>query len=49
MSVDKMRILIVDDERDILELLADEFKIHGHEIDVAGSGNEAIEKLITFI
>lgn len=45
MSVDKMRILIVDDERDILELLADEFKIHGHEIDVAMSGNEAIEKL----
>lgn len=45
MSVDKMRILIVDDERDILELLADEFKIYGHEIDVAISGNEAIEKL----
>lgn len=48
MSVGKMRILIVDDERDILELMADEFKFYGHEIEVAVSGNEAIEKLKLF-
>ncbi len=41
----KMKILIVDDERDILEILGEEFKYYGHEIEVAVSGNEAIEKL----
>lgn len=41
----KRKILIVDDERDIVEILAEEFKYFGHEIDTAYSGNEAIEKL----
>lgn len=41
----KMKILIVDDEHDILEILAEEFKFYGHEIEMAVSGNEAIEKL----
>lgn len=40
-----MKILIVDDEQDILELMAEEFIDLGHEIELAICGNEAIEKL----
>lgn len=45
MPITKRKILIVDDERDIVEILAEEFINCGHEIDIAFSGNEAIEKL----
>lgn len=37
-----MKILIVDDEMDILELMAEEFTLKGHEVSLAQSGNEAV-------
>ncbi len=37
-----MNILLVDDEPDILELLAEEFEYNGHNVKTALSGNEAI-------
>lgn len=40
-----MKILIVDDERDILEIMAEEFTFKGHVVSTASSGNEAIEIL----
>ena len=40
-----LKILIVDDEPDILELIAEEFNHHGHVVSIASSGNEAIEFL----
>lgn len=39
------RFLIIDDERDNLELIADEFKVNGHYVIAASSGNEAIKIL----
>jgi DNA-binding NtrC family response regulator len=39
------RILIVDDEQDAVEFLAEEFKDRGLEVDTALSGLEAIEKI----
>lgn len=39
------RILVVDDEPDILELLSEELQFEGFETIEASSGNEAIEKL----
>src|SRR5438445_877222 len=39
------KILIIDDEPDILELLAEEFKLNGHYVSTAMSGNEAIQIL----
>ena len=39
------KILLVDDEPDILELIAEILVERGHEIEVARSGNEAIGKL----
>jgi DNA-binding NtrC family response regulator len=41
----KIKILIVDDEPDILNLLTEEFKCHGHYVNTATSGNEAVELL----
>lgn len=37
-----MRILIVDDEAELLRLLAEEFSSKGHKVITASSGNEAI-------
>jgi DNA-binding NtrC family response regulator len=39
------KILIIDDEPDILELLVEEFKFHGYDVLSAACGNEAIEIL----
>lgn len=39
------RLLIVDDERDIRHLYAAELEDEGYEVDSAGSGAEAAEKL----
>lgn len=39
------KILIIDDEPDILELVSDELKYEGFEVMVASSGNEAVEIL----
>ncbi len=40
-----MRILIVDDEQDIREILAFNLQSEGWEVDMASSGEEALEKL----
>lgn len=40
-----MNLLLVDDEKDILELLTLELEVAGFEVTVADSGNEAIEIL----
>ena len=39
------RILIVDDEPDILELMQEDFECEGFDVIVAGSGNEALSLL----
>lgn len=39
------RVLIIDDEPDILELIADELRFEGFDTMVASSGNEAVEIL----
>jgi len=38
------RILIVDDEPDILELVADSLRSHGYFVQTATSGNQALKK-----
>ena len=38
-----LRILVVDDDRDFAEGIADALELHGHEIAVAHSGEEALE------
>ncbi len=40
-----MKILIIDDEPDILELMSQEFRYRGHSVETASSGNEAVEIL----
>lgn len=40
-----MRILVVDDEQDIREILAFNLRSEGWEVDMAASGEEALEKL----
>ncbi len=40
-----MRILVVDDEQDIREILAFNLRSEGWEVDTASSGEEALEKL----
>ena len=47
MSINK-RILIVDDEEDILEILSFNLSREGYQIDTASNGMEALEKLQTF-
>ncbi len=37
-----MRIFIVDDHRDVAEGLADVLRMHGHEVEVAHNGEQAI-------
>lgn len=39
------RLLVVDDERDIRHLYAAELEDEGYEVETAGSGTEAAEKL----
>ena len=41
----RMKILIVDDEPDILDIIAEEFSCHGHDVFISTSGNKAIELL----
>lgn len=41
----KLRILIVDDEKDVLMFTSEGFESQGHHVTVASSGNEAIEIL----
>ncbi len=39
------RLLIVDDEEDVLDVLSEVFAEYGYEVDTASSGAEAIEKV----
>jgi len=39
------RILAVDDEPEVLEILADMLQGDGHEVDITGSGQEALDRL----
>jgi DNA-binding response OmpR family regulator len=39
------KILVVDDEKNIRRLFADELQEDGYEVDTAGSGCEALEKI----
>ncbi len=43
----KKRILVVDDEQDICEILSFNLENEGYGVDVAGSAEEALEKLST--
>lgn len=45
MSDTKQHILIVDDEQDICEILQFNLKINGYDVDIANSGEEALEKV----
>jgi CheY-like chemotaxis protein len=45
MNKSKFKILIVEDEPVVLEILSEGFKAQGHRVLVASSGNEAIEIL----
>jgi DNA-binding response OmpR family regulator len=40
-----MRILLVDDEKDIVEMLADVLSVYGFEVDSAHSAEEALERI----
>ncbi|MEW6097328.1 MAG: response regulator [bacterium] len=43
--MDKKHILVVDDEREILNLIRDTLEIKGYEVSTAQSGEEALEEL----
>lgn len=43
MKKEKIKILIVDDEVELLKLISDEFSGKGHFVTTATSGNDAIE------
>jgi len=45
MKKEKIKILIVDDELEILKMLAEEFSSMGHIVTTAENGNEAIETI----
>ncbi len=41
-KIEKSRVLFVDDDNDIRELMIDTFSLHGYDIDVAATGDECI-------
>ena len=45
----KKKILIVDDEPDVIEFLSYNFIKNGYEVDGAGTGMDGIEKVKTFL
>lgn len=45
MKKSKIKILIVDDEVELLKMLEEEFVSRGHSVTTATSGNEAIAKM----
>ena len=45
--MDKKKVLIVDDEPDIVELLSMRFEINGYSVLAAQNGEEALEKVNT--
>lgn len=48
MKKNKIKILIVDDETELLKMLEEEFVSRGHTVTTATSGNEAIAKIQNF-
>lgn len=42
MSIAKQKILVVDDEQDILDLIAYNLKREGYQVSTASNGHEAI-------
>ena len=47
MSTKAVRIMIVDDDRDLAESLADLLKVFGYEVTVATNGRDALERAQT--
>ena len=43
---DRRRVLVVDDERNITQMMAMMLQTRGYEVDIASSGEEAIQKAI---
>lgn len=41
----RKKILVVDDEKDIVQLLYDELTIEGYEVYTASTGKEAVEQI----
>ena len=48
MGSDSKRILIADDEQDILEIMTYNLQLHGYEVACAKDGDEAIQKAKDF-
>lgn len=48
MSLKKNKILIVDDESDVIEFLSYNFRKNGYEVEGAGNGMEGIAKVKSF-
>lgn len=46
-NFDKVKILVVDDEELLREILVETFAMHGADVDAAESGNQAFEKVKT--
>lgn len=45
MSEDKKRVLIIDDDRYLLDIYSVKFNEEGYEVDTAAGGQEALEKM----
>lgn len=43
-ATESLRVLVVDDDRDTLDNMADLLSLHGHEVELAGGGGEALER-----
>lgn len=41
-ATESLRVLVVDDDRDTLDNMADLLSLHGHEVELAGGGKEAL-------
>ena len=48
MSAEEARVLVVDDEEHITELLSTALRYIGHRVDVAHTGREALDKSVSF-
>ena len=44
--VDRKRVLVVDDERNITQMMAMMLQTRGYDVEIAGSGEEAIQKAV---
>lgn len=41
-ATESLRVLVVDDDRDTLDNMADLLSLHGHEVELTGGGKEAL-------